>query len=162
VPTWHTRHVTRRTLVLLSLGLVLAGCGDSLTPANVAREPGGTLAVSFSRTFPPGFWTPGDHAYRLVITCPAQHVGPPVAGFTVRDDARRMGTVYLRIDGAGSRLLAPSDLGAVHPDDTTVAVITLAGMTESAAEEARAACTASIVYDGLDPETLEPGSPFSP
>ncbi|HSJ29131.1 MAG TPA: hypothetical protein VLB67_13065, partial [Acidimicrobiia bacterium] len=141
--------MTRRVLVLLSLVLALAGCGDSLTPANVAREPGGTLAVSFTRTFLPGFWEPGEHAYRLVITCPAQHVGPPVAGFTVSDQAPELGTVYLRIDGPGSRLLAPSDLGAVHPDDTTVAVITLAGLTENAAEDVRSDCSASIVYDGL-------------
>lgn len=151
----------RRVAVLLVLGS-LVGCASSLSPVNVAREPGGTLAVSFTHTFPPGFWQEGEHAYRLVITCPTQHVGPPVASFTVSSDAPSLGTVYLRIDGPGSRLLSPSDVSRVHPDDTTVAVVTLAGMTESAAEEARSGCSGSIVYDGLDPETLEPGRVFSP
>jgi len=143
--------------------VAVTGCGNgSLTPANVAAEPGGGLAISFSRAFPPDFWEPGGHAYRLVITCPSQSVGPPVVRFDVSTDAARAGTVYLRFDGTGRNLLSPADLASVHPDDTTIAVVTLAGMTESGAEEARAACEGTVVYDGLDPEPLEPGPPFSP
>lgn len=148
---------------IVVLAITLSACGSgSLTPANVAAEPGGTFAVSFTRTFPPGFWEPGSHAYRLVITCPAQQVGPPVVRFEVSDEAPVSGTVYLRFDGPGRHILSPADLAAVNPNDTTVAAVTLAGMTDSAAEEARAECDGTVVYDGLDPESLEPGPPFTP
>ena len=153
----------RVRVAILIISFLVAGCGnEALSPANVAAEPGGTLAVSFTRTFPPGFWEEGDHAYRMVIVCPAQNVGPPVVRFEVSDDALPVGTVYLRFDGPGRHLLSPADLPAVHPDDTTVAVVTLAGMTATGAEDARNDCDGSIVYDGLDPETLEPGESFSP
>lgn len=118
--------------------------------------------MSFTRSFPPDFWSPGDHAYRMVVVCPTQRIGPPVVRFVVDPDAPLLGTVYLRFDGPGRHLMAPADLGPVNPADTTVAVVTLAGMTEQDVEEARAECDASIVYDGLDPEPLEPGAPFSP
>lgn len=148
---------------LLTLAVVLSACGGAgLSPANVAAEPGGTLAVSFTRTFPAGSWTSGEHAYRLVIVCPNQRVGPPVTRFEVSDDAPRADPAYLRVDGPGRRVLAPADLSAVHPDDPTVTVITVAGLKPSAAERARSECEASIVIDGGDPEPLEPGAPFSP
>ena len=153
----------RLLLPVVILTLALSACGsESLTPANVAAEPGGTFAVSFTRTFPPGFWEPGSHAYRMVITCPAQQVGPPVVRFEVSEEAPASGTVYLRFDGPGRHVLSPADLTAVNPDDTTVAVVTLAGMTEAAAEETREDCDGTVVYDGLDPESLEPGQPFTP
>jgi hypothetical protein len=143
--------------------LCLTACGgDRLTPANVATEPGGGLAVAFTRTFPAGFWHPGDHAYRLVLVCPNRNVGPPAIRFEVSEDAPRFGSVYLRLDGPGRNLLAPADLASVHPDDVTVAVITLAGMTEPDAQEVGTRCQGTVVYDGLDPEELEPGPPFSP
>ncbi len=152
-----------RPVAVLALTLLVAACATrSLTPANVAPEPGGTLAVSFTRTFPPGFWSEGEHGYRLVVACPAQHVGPPVVRFTVSRDAPRAGTVYLRFDGPGRHLLSPADLTSVHPDDATVAVVTLAGMTQETAEDARSRCRGTVVYDGLDPDVLEPGVPFSP
>lgn len=145
------------------LGLIAAGCAaDGLSPANVASEPGGTLAVSFTRTFPPEFWEPGEHGYRMVLVCPAQNLGPPVVRFDVTADAPRHGTVYLRFDGPGRQPLSPADVPAVHPADTTIAVVTLAGMTESAAEAAQSDCDGSIVQDGSDAEPLEPGEPFSP
>lgn len=118
--------------------------------------------MSFTRTFPPGFWTVGEHAYRLVIECPTQRIGPPVARFEVSDAAPEAGTVYLRFDGPGRNLLSPADTRVINPADATIAVITLAGMTTTGAEDARSGCAASVVYDGLDPEILEPGSPFSP
>lgn len=145
------------------VGLIVAGCAaDGLSPANVAPEPGGTLAVSFTRTFPPGFWEPGEHGYRMVLVCPAQNLGPPVIRFQVTDDAPQHGTVYLRFDGPGRLPLSPADVPSVNPADTTVAVVTLAGMTQSDAEAASAGCTGSIVHDGSDAEPLEPGRPFSP
>lgn len=148
---------------LLVMALVLGACGGSgLSPANVATEPGGSLAVSFTRTFPADTWTTGDHAYRLVIVCPTQRVGPPVVRFEVSEEAPRSDPVYLRFDGPGRNMLSPADLPAIHPDDVTVAVITVAGLTPTDAEEARSECDANIVYDGLDPEPLEPGAPFSP
>jgi hypothetical protein len=153
-----------RTLVaLVLLGSLASGCaGQALTPANVAPEPAGFMAVSFTRTFDPGFWTEGEHAYRLVITCPARSVGPPPVSFFVSEHTERVDTAYLRTDGPGTSPFSPADLSSVHPDDTTVAIVTLAGMTESDAEDARNVCNGTIVYDGLDPEPLEPGRPFSP
>lgn len=148
--------------VLLVTVMLVVACGTGLSPANVATEPGGSLAVSFTRTFPAGTWTTGEHAYRLVIVCPTQRVGPPVVRFEVSDDAPRSDPVYLRFDGPGRSVLSPSDLTAVHPDDVTVAVITVAGLDADDAEEARSECDASVVYDGGDPERLEPGAPFSP
>ena len=152
-----------RNPLVVPLVLVAVACGGpELTPANVAPEPAGVLAVSFTRTFPPGFWTPGDHAYRLIVECPTQRVAPAVVRFLVDDEAQQQGTVFLRIDGPGRHVLSPSDLRSVHPDDTTVAVVTIAGMTESDAEAARTGCNATVVYDGLDPDSLDAGAPFSP
>lgn len=143
--------------------MILFGCADSsLTPANVAPEPAGALAVSFTRDFPPGFWEAGSHAYRLVLTCPTQNFDPPVVRFTVTPDAPQVETVFLRFDGPGRSPLSPSDLGSVHPDDPTVAVVTLAGMTEADADEARARCHGTVVYDGQDPVPLVPGAYFTP
>lgn len=148
---------------LLVMVVLLGACGGvGLSPANVASEPGGSLAVSFTRTFPAGTWTTGDHAYRLVIVCPTQRVGPPVVRFQVSEEAPRADPVYLRFDGPGRSLLSPADLPAIHPDDVTVAVVTVAGLTPADAEEARSECDGSVVYDGGDPEQLEPGAPFSP
>jgi hypothetical protein len=153
-----------RTLAaFVLLGTLASGCaGGALTPANVAPEPAGFMAVSFTRTFDPGFWTEGEHAYRLVITCPARSVGPPPVTFRVSEQSERVEVAYLRTDGPGRSPLSPADLSSVHPDDTTVAVVTLAGMTEDDADNARDACAGTIVYDGLDPESLDPGEPFSP
>lgn len=153
-----------RTLVaLVLLGTLASACAtQALTPANVAREPAGFMAVSFTRTFDPGFWTEGEHAYRLVITCPARSVGPPPVSFWVSEHTERVNTAYLRTDGPGRNPLSPADLSSVHRDDTTVAVVTLAGMNEADAEDARKVCDGTIVYDGLDPEPLEPSQPFSP
>lgn len=157
------RGVVRVRLAILIVSIAVTGCGgESLSPANVAAAPGGTQAVSFTHTFPPGFWEEGEHAYRMVIVCPAQSVGPPVVRFEVSNEAPQVGTAYLRFDGPGRHVLSPADLPAVHPDDTTVAVVTLAGMTETDVEGARTNCDGSVVYDGLDPETLEPGEPFQP
>ncbi|HVR32712.1 MAG TPA: hypothetical protein VMS74_08380 [Acidimicrobiia bacterium] len=153
----------RMTFSTAVLAVLIGGCGSApMSPANIASEPGGVLAVSFTRTFPAGFWELGAHAYRLVIVCPTQRVGPPVVRFEVSEDAARFGEVYLRFDGPGTSLLSPADLAAIHPADTTVAVVTLAGMTESDAEEARSECEATVVYDGREPDQLEPGTPFSP
>ncbi len=153
-----------RTLVaLVFLGTLASGCASqALTPANVAPEPAGFMAVSFTRTFEPGFWTDGEHAYRLVITCPARSVGPPPVSFSVSAQSDRVDTAYLRTDGPGRSPLSPADLSSVHPDDTTVAVVTLAGMTQADAENARQVCNGTVVYDALDPEPLEPSHPFSP
>ncbi len=153
----------RKLVAIVFLGTLAAGCAsEALTPANVAPQPAGFMAVSFTRTFEPGFWTEGEHAYRLVITCPARSVGPPPVSFAVSKDTERVDTAYLRPDGPGTSPLSPSDLSSVNPDDTTVAIVTLAGMTSTDAEDARNACTGTIVYDGLDPEPLEPSLPFSP
>lgn len=118
--------------------------------------------MAFTHTFPPGTWTEGDHAYRLVIVCPSQRVGPPVVPFEVSPDAPRANPVYLRVDGPGTNLLSPADMAAVHPEDTTIAAVTVAGLTVQGAEAARTECEASIVVDGGDPLPLTAGSPFSP
>lgn len=146
---------------VVGMAVVVASCGG-LSPANVASEPGGSLAVAFTRTFPPGAWSVGEHAYRLVIVCPSQRIGPPAVRFQVDTDAPRADPVYLRPDGPSRSMLAPASMSSVHPNDPSVAVVTVAGLSASAAEEARSECEASMIYDGLDPVPLEPGTPFSP
>lgn len=146
----------------LTLLALVAACSSGLSAAQVAGEPGGSLAVSFTRTFPPDFWEAGDHGYRLILECPSQRLAPPVMRFTADPAAATVGTTYLRFDGPSSAVLSPADLADVNPSDTTVAVLTLVGMTEAGAEDARQECTGTVIYDGLDPEPLEPGAVFSP
>lgn len=147
---------------LIPVIVLVTACSPGLSPAPVAAEPGGTFAVSFSRAFPPGFWEPGDHAYRLVVECPSQRLAPPVVRFTVDPAAPSVGTSYLRFDGVSTTVLSPADLPGVNPSDATEAVVTLVGMSEVEADEARSGCSGTVIWDGLDPEPLDAGAVFSP
>jgi len=153
--------MSRRPVLVLAC-IALASCSGRLTVAKVASSPAGTNAITFSKRYPPGTWTPGDHAYRLVLVCPNQSIDAPVISFTVDEDAPLVGPVYLRGDGPATALMSPSPIGAVNPEDVTIAAVTLAGMTAEQADGARSECDASVIRDGLDGEPLVPGPEFNP
>jgi hypothetical protein len=123
------------------------------------------LAVQFTRTFDAGHWDPGNHGYRLAVTCPelGTEIEPPVVRFNV-DPVERLvdERVWLRFDGLSTTSLSPADLTAINPDQPTTAVMTLVGLTQAQAATAVADCAASVVYDGSEPRSLVAGEPFTP
>jgi hypothetical protein len=153
----------RRVVIL---ALVVSACassgGRSLPTAAAPSEPGGRWAVSFTRAMDP--WSEGPHGYRLHLTCPdGTDINPAAHGFSVSPSESLIdGPVYLRLDGPGTGFLAPSNLRNLHPDQATVAVITLTSMTESLAAESARECQADFVFDGGDPVRLEPSDPLVP
>lgn len=151
-----------RRLAPLVCCLLLAACGGRLSVADVAESPAGTTAITYSKSYPPGTWTAGDHAYRIVLTCPDQDVPAPVVSFTVDEAAPSVGTVYLRGDGPHTSLMAAGPPVTVNPSDVSVVAVTLAGMSPEQAAAARTDCNGSVIRDGMDAEPLTPGDDFSP
>ncbi len=145
--------------------MVISACGASLTAVEPPSEPGGTVAVPFTLEFEPGHWDSGSHAYRLALECPqlGTTIEPPVVRFDVDPSAPHLADpVWLRFDGLSTTSLSPADLAAIHPGQATVAVMTVVGLTGAEAEVAVEDCSATVVYDGKDPERLPPAEPFIP
>ena len=150
---------------LAVIALLLAACGPTLTPVDPPAQPGGTMAVQFTRGFAPGHWEPGPHGYRLGVSCTELEIAlePPVIRFDAEPSQAVLDEpVWLRFDGPSPTSLSPSDHSAIHPDQATVAVMTLVGLTVAEAELAVTDCAATVVYDGNDAERLDPGEPFIP
>ena len=152
----------RRVVVI---ALLIAACGPSLTPVEPPSKPGGSLAVPFTREFEPGHWAVGRHAYRLALACPRLDalIEPSVVRFDV-DPAGPLieDRVWLRFDGPSTSPMSPTNLAAINPDQATGAVMTLVGLSPTDARLAVTDCTATVVYDGNNPEELAAGEPFTP
>lgn len=158
----------RRT-VLAAAVLLLTACGTSpvtgLSPAPTPATVAGDLAVSFQLAFPPGFWEPGGHGYRIELHCPSMgvHDEPAANRFDITTEApARTDTVYFRNFGASTGVLLPIDTRYIHPDTPTAVAVTLVGLTEDAVARALDDCAGTVVYDGLGPFDLSPVEPFSP
>jgi hypothetical protein len=70
--------------------------------------------------------------------------------------------VYLRINGLSYGVLAPANIEVIHPEQETVAVVTLLGFPENVAQTAAEDCQGLIRYDDKPPLSLTPGEPFRP
>jgi hypothetical protein len=138
----------------------------AIPPDNV----GGTWAVSFEYPFPPDFWNIGRHSYGFYIDCPLlmpESYGSEWIWFGVTDEdwmPEIKLPVYLRIGGISLDPLGPITIDTIAPAWSTIAVVTLLGLSE---EDAKLATTSSdcvilINWDEVNTQIMTPGEPFQP
>lgn len=122
-----------------------------------------TYAVQFVREFDGGTWSLGRHRYTMALDCPATgfdsfQSGPVV--FTVNESAHLFSDpVYIRLRGLSLLQTGEATVMTIHPDQTTVAIVSLIGITEEGAD-ASADCVAEMVADTGDVYELLPGESF--
>lgn len=131
---------------------------------------GGTSvwAVSFVHEFPASFWRIGQHQYGFFMDCPElgqlESAGEyrffQVTGATPAFDD----PVYLRLAGLSTGPLAPINLEAIHPEQVTIAVVTILGVSEEQALNAADSSECEVVFgwDGISAQSLVAGAPFQP
>jgi hypothetical protein len=159
--------------VLLGLVIfVLVACSTAsspkITPLPTAippsGEPGG-WAISFSYTFESG-WGVSAHRYQFLVHCPAvmeEDLITDWVWFDVVESAQLSpDPVYMRINGLSYGVLAPASIEIIHPEQQTVAVVTLLGFPESTARTAAEDCQGLIRYDDKPPLSLTAEEPFRP
>lgn len=185
-PEHEPMHGLGKLLVGVLIGLAAAGCSPNLdleptvAPLPTAKPASGlptavppetqpgAWAVPFSYQFPEGTWGVGFHRYALRVNCPTlAQVG--LAGewrdFVVTNEATPLKTpVYLRLGGLSTATLGPPNLQTIHPDQLTIARVTILGATEEQAAAAAKAedCEVIVGWDGIRAEQLLPGEPFRP
>ncbi len=71
--------------------------------------------------------------------------------------------VYLRLGGLSTNTLGPPNVQTIHPDQLTIALVTIVGTTEEQAALAAESldCEVIIVWDG-GAEELSPMEPYRP
>lgn len=125
-------------------------------------------ALSFSYEFPAGFWPIGQHQYGIFIDCPElgqiENAGEYHLFQVTNAVAEFEAPVYLRLAGLSTGPLDPINLDAIHPDQQTVAVVTLLGIPEDQARAAASSadCQMVIGWDQLKAADLAAGEPFQP
>jgi len=140
----------------------------SLSTAVGPEAQPGTWAVSFSYEFPPGFWPEGLHRYGFYMDCPVMqqfNVPSEYVDFTVTPETAAFDSpVYLRLGGLSTGALAPINLDSIHPDQATVAVVTVLGVSEDQAQQAgqTSECEVVIGWDAVNATTLNAAEPFRP
>lgn len=180
------RRAVPLALLLAAAGLLAAACASTEetepTSAGVptalpaallptAVPPAGdtgTWAVSFVYEFPASFWPLGQHQYGFFMDCP--ELGQlESAGeyrfFQVTNAAPAFeDPVYFRLAGLSTGPLAPINLEVIHPDQITIAVVTILGISEEQALNAAdsAACEVVFGWDGMSAASLIAGEPFQP
>ncbi len=125
-------------------------------------------AVSFVYEFPASFWQLGQHQYGFYMDCP--ELGQVESGgdwrfFQVTNAVPSFeAPIFLRLGGLSTGVLAPINVDAIHPDQVTVAVITILGVTEEQALNAAdsAECEIIVGWDGVQAQTMAASPPFQP
>jgi hypothetical protein len=130
------------------------------------RNIPGAWAISFEYPFPSGFWNEGAHRYGFLIDCPIL-LEESIAGewrwFNTVEEAQLVESpIFLRLGGLSYGLLAPIDRDTIHPEQTTIAVVTILGVTLEDAELAISSpdCEVLIRWDDKATEILSAGEPF--
>ncbi len=128
----------------------------------------GSWAIPFSYQFPEGTWEVGFHRYGLRVDCPTLGQAS-LAGewreFLVRNEANVLDApVYLRLGGLSTATLGPPNLQTIHPDQLTIALVTVIGVTEEQAAAAANSedCEVVVGWDGTRVQELLPAQPFRP
>jgi hypothetical protein len=173
------------TLFLVLTPLLAAACGGAAeTPTLVAVPtalpvaslptaipPEGETslwAIDFRLEFPASFWTLGQHQYGFFMDCAelgqVQSAGDYHLFQVTNAVAAFEDPIYLRLAGLSTGPLDPINLDAIHPDQATVAVVTILGITEEQARQAASSDDCEIVFgwDGIKAENLTAGEPFQP
>ena len=128
----------------------------------------GSWAISFLYEFPADTWQNlGLHNYGFRVECPelqAMMAGEWI-NFMVSNQARLLDSpVYLRLNGLSLGLLAPAGDLTIHPDQATIAVVTIVGITQELALAAANSpdCELIVGWDDLKFAELVAGEPFQP
>lgn len=174
----------RSLLFLMTLiGILLVGCGapapaavpaetpppPSPTPSPVAPTPAtDSWAVAFSHTFEPGFWEPGGHRYGFRASCPAidYELASDWQLFTVSAEqaSPQSFPIYLRLGGLSAERFAPSYApdAAIHPEQETIAILWIVGLSEDEARQAASGCEAVLGWDQGSIQPLTAEEPLQP
>lgn len=159
--------------LFLAVGLLLAGCasqprleGVDLPPASVPDDlDPAQWAVAFSHHFGAGFWEEGPHAYQLFLDCPEveqARVNSEVVLFASNPDWPTYDEpVRLRIAGLSTTALGPPDIRFVNPEQTTVALVTVVGLSQTQVD-AVSGCAGEVFWDEGSSAPLQPEEPFRP
>lgn len=174
-----------RRLILLST-LALAACSaeadqpptaaaipTAIPPAGLPtaiapEQATGSWAVSFEYDFPENFWPIGQHEYGFFIDCPAlgqiENAGDYRLFQVTNAASLFQNPIYFRLAGLSTGVLAPINVDVIHPEQATIAVVTIIGVTEEQASAAAEVESCQVVFgwDGQAAETLIAGEPFQP
>jgi len=132
-------------------------------------EPGeiGEWAIPFIYQMPEGTWGIGFHRYALHVDCPIlaqDSLSGEWRDFVVTNDATLLNVpVFLRLGGLSTGTLALPNVRNIHPDQVTIALVTIIGVTEEQAGIAAESsdCEVIVVWDG-GAEELSPAEPYRP
>jgi len=143
----------------------------SILPTAVPPDgpPGqvGDWAIPFSYEFPAGTWHVGFHRYALRVDCPIlaqESLAGEWRDFVVTKESAPINTpIFLRLGGLSTGTLGPPGIQTIHPDQLTIALVTILGVTEEQALAAAASqdCEVVVVWDG-GAEELSPAEPYRP
>lgn len=132
-------------------------------------EPGqiGEWAIPFSYQMPEGTFGIGFHRYALHVDCPIL-AQDSLAGqwrdFVVTNDVTLFNApIYLRLGGLSAGTLGPTNVQTIHPDQLTIALVTIIGVTEEQAVIAAESsdCEVVVVWGG-GAEELSAMEPYRP
>jgi hypothetical protein len=132
------------------------------------RNTPGTWAISFEYSFPSNFWDKGTHLYGFFVDCPTlieETIGGEWRWFNATDEAQLFESpIFLRLAGLSHGLLAPIEIDTIHPEQATIAVVTILGVTLENVELATSSpdCEVLIRWDDKTPKNLVAGEPFQP
>ncbi|MFV2043362.1 MAG: hypothetical protein ACC700_09055 [Anaerolineales bacterium] len=110
----------------------------------------------------------GFHRYALRVDCPIlaqEGLAGEWRGFVVSNDSSLLNTpVYLRLGGLSTGTLGLPNVQTIHPDQLTIAVVTILGVTEEQASVAAESddCVVFVAWDGSRAEQLAPAEPYKP
>lgn len=167
------------------IGVFAVGCGaappaavptetpappsPSPTPSSLSPTPAAaSWAVGFSHTFEPGFWDPGGHRYGFRASCPAidYELTSDWQLFTVSAEqtSPQSFPIYLRLGGLSTERFAPSYApdAAIHPEQETVAMLWIVGLSEDQARQAASDCETVLGWDQGRIQSLTAEEPIQP
>ena len=173
-------HPLGRLLVGIVIAVAAAACSadteleppipttDVLPTAVPPDTQPGSWAIPFTYQFPEGTWGVGFHRYALRVDCPIlaqESLAGEWRDFVVTNETSPLNTpVYLRLGGLSTATLGPPNVQTIHPNQLTIAVVTIIGVTEEQASVAGESedCEVIIGWDGSRAEELSPAQPYRP
>jgi len=167
----------RSGIICILAWLMLVGCSQpapsdlpkSLPTAVPPESLAGAWGISFAVEFPPGFWSDGVHRYGFHLQCPipignSEDFGSEWQEFQVSDEVQPQledTDAYLRLNGISRQPFASVlENPVVHPDQRTIGIIHLVGLSQDDARLAGEECEALFSWDQGMIAPLSPLSPF--
>lgn len=167
--------MNRQIVLLFLFSMIVSACGTQSTPistpiptvppTNVPQTERGDWALAFQFEIPPDLWAVGPHRYRIQVHCPdiLEDFTTDWIYFDVVEDVQlQPSPVYLRLDGLSTGQLDPINLKDIHPQQESIAVISLIGLTEENIDLAIENCACLFRWDNDFIRVMEPQEPFLP